>query len=313
MADVDNMPSVPPAAAPIAATPGQRLLPWAWLALLVLPLVALLIAQLVQRSRIPSDADLAAAVALVRAELKPGDQLALAPFWALRSMQWAGDLKPTFDPLLDQRPPAADRLWVVADPEGVQTLDRLAARYPTEHRQQFGRATVACFRTSRSVSFHAVEQLERAKVSIESGSGSVSCGKWNLDRWACDGKPDWQHVGAEWLDVDFAPRQVVWAHPPPAGERLLVRFAGVPLTDRLEVSAGHTVHGANYGAAPVQIVVRANGTEIGRLQREPGFPLRAYPIDSSALRGMAVDLEFEISTTNNGANHFVFDAVITGS
>lgn len=312
MADVENTYPQPTAATPVAIAPRHRLLPWAWLALLLLPLIGLLIAQLVQRSRIPSDADLAAAVALVRAELKPGDQLALAPFWALRSMQWAGDLQPTFDPLLDQRPPAADRLWVVAEPEGVRTLDRLAEKYPTERRQQFGKASVACFRTGRSLSFHAVEQLARAKVTLEGGGGTVNCGKWNKDRWDCDGKPDWQHVGAEWLDVDFAPRQVVWAHPPPAGERLLIRFEGVPLTDRLEVMAGHSVHGANYGSAPVQIVARANGTEVGRLQREPGFPLRSYLFDTSALRGMAVDLEFEVSTTNNGANHFVFDAMITG-
>ncbi|MBN2361915.1 MAG: hypothetical protein JXR83_20865 [Deltaproteobacteria bacterium] len=291
---------------------GQRLRAAAWLALIAVPPLLLVIALALQRSRIPGDGDLAAAVALVRAEKKPADQLALAPFWALRAMQWAGDLQPTFDPLLDQRPPAAERLWVIAEPEGVSAIDRLAARYPTEVRRRFGRATVACFHTARSFTFHAVERIAQARVALVSGGGSVNCDQWNADRWTCPGKPDWQHVGVEWLDVDFSPRPAVWAHPPPAGERLLIRFEKVQLTAQLEVLAGHTVHGANYGGAPVQVVVRANGTEIGRLQREPGFPLRSHRIDSSALQGMTVELEFEISTTNNGANHFVFDALISG-
>jgi hypothetical protein len=147
-------------------------------------------------------------------------------------------------------------------------------------------------------------------VSIEGAKEPVPCDLWKEDRWDCEGRPDWQHAGAEWLDVDLAPRKVIWAHPPPAGERLLLRFPDVTFAARLELSAGHTIHGAQFASAPVRVVVRASGVEVGALEREPAYPMETRVFDTATVAGKRGALELEISTPNNGASHFAVDAEV---
>lgn len=283
------------------------------LALLGIPLAWSLAAQACEISQVPDSQDYTKAAALLRQEHRDGDRIAVAPEWALRALSELGDLEPTFDPLLAERPPAAARLWVVAEPEGAETLRALGERFRVVKREQVGRLTVACFDVRAGRSFRAVDHLAEAAVTIEGKGPALACDKWSEHRWDCPGRADWQHIGAEWLDVDFAPRQVIWAHPPPAPERLLLRFPDVEIGTRLEVLAGHTVHGAQYAHAPVSVVVRALGQEIAQVEREPGYPLRSHSFDTAGLSGQRGELVIEISTPDNGANHFAFDVVLSSA
>lgn len=299
-----------PRGEPTAGDRRRRIWLWLALGLVALPLLWCVLAFAVEQARIPADADLVQAAELVRRGYRAGDQVAVAPEWALRGLSQLGDLNPTFDPHLAERPPAAERLWVVAEPEGRATLRALEARYAVDERAQLGRVEVVRFRIGAGRPYRAVDHLAEAEVTIVARSGPVPCDRWRESRWDCEGRPDWQHVGAEWLDVDFAPRQVIWAHPPPTGERLLLRFPDVAFGARIEVLAGHTVHGAQFAKAPVQVVVRASDVEVGRLERQPGYPLQAFTIGSGEVAGRRGTLELEISTPDNGANHFALDVAV---
>jgi hypothetical protein len=294
--------------APAPPTPWPRVLGWA--ALIGVPILWTAVVWIQEAARIPADADRTQAARAVHEGWQEGDALAIAPPWALRNLAVLGDLEPTFDPQLAERPPDARRLWVVAEREGEPTLEALARRFPLELREEHGRMSVARFGLGQQRGFHVVDHLARARVSIEGKGPAVPCDRWRAERWDCQGRPDWQHVSAEFLDVDMAPRRALWAHPPPAGETLWLRFPGVTLGRELELWGGHTVHGAQSAKAAVQVRALLDGQPLGSASFPPAYPMRGKRLDTSALAGRTGELALAIDTPDNGANHFCVDAVI---
>lgn len=293
--------------AAVKTAPRRALL---WLALLVGGLGWTAGSMLLERGRIPAEQDYLRAAEVIRAQRAPGDAIVVAPHWAMGAMKVLGDLAPTFDPLLTQRPPEQERVWILAEPEGRQAIDELARSYRVVSRERFGRIEVACLQLGRAPTFHAVEALQTAEVSLDSGASSEACDRWTRDRWECPGYADWQRVSAEWLDVDLAPRKVLWAHPPKAGQKLVLRFPEVLFEAELEVVAGHTIHGAQFGKAPVTVELWSAGVELGKVERSPRYPCKSDVLDTRALQGQRRELVLKIWTPDNGANHFVVDVIV---
>lgn len=301
----------PTAQHPTGQRPTLPRWPLALAALLFLLLLWIIATWLIQAQRVPSDDDLARAGRYIENNFSPGDALAISPAWALRGTQFVGDLKPVFDPHLVDHPPEAERLWVLAEPEGHVDIDDLGKKFQLTERKDFGRVQVALLRLGRQRGFHAVDHIAEAQVHIETQGSPVACDQWKNKRWSCRGRPDWQHIGVEALDVDLAPREVIWAHPPPAGEQLVLRFAAVQLGQSLDIMAGNTVHGAQFAKAAVQIALRIGDHDLGQ-HAFSGYPLQSWRIDTQAWAGQSQSLELRVSTRDNGANHFALDAVVVG-
>lgn len=299
-----------PVAAPASKRAGLAWQPLLWVALIVIPVVWTALVWVVESSRIPAEQDYTEAAQVVRQGWAEGDALAIAPAWALRALRQLGDLEPTFDPLLAERPPDAKRLWVLAEPEGADVIQELERRFTVEDRQQRGHLVVVRFHLGRQRGFHAVDHLAQARVTIEGKGAVVACDAWTEPRWNCPGRPDWQRVGAEWLDVDLAPRRVLWAHPPPDNETLWIRFPDVTLDASLALWGGHTVHGAQFAKAPIEVRVLLDGQELGTVRFAPGYPLALKRLDTRAFLGRRGELALAVQTSNNGASHFGLDAAI---
>ena len=282
---------------------------------LILPAVLLLlllfiIAQWIRgAAHIPSDASLQKAGAYIVQNVQTDDAVAISPPWAMRGLQFLPGLKPVFDPQLALHPPEAARLWVLAEPEGRAQIEQLGEHHQLLQDKTFGRVQVALFDMGAQRSFHATDHLAEAHVQIDTKSAPVLCDQWKNNRWSCRGRPDWQHVGVEALDVDLAPRPIIWAHPPPAGETLRVQFTKVPLAAAVDVMAGNTVHGAQFGKAPISIDLYIDGKKLGS-HSFSGYPLQRWRFDSKAWSGQTHSLTLALHTRDNGANHFAFDFVV---
>lgn len=283
-----------------------------------LALVALLVASAALEARIwlrtPTPQDYAAAAAVVRKGFAGGDRLALAPAWALRPLEALGDLPAVGITAVNAGLVlGAQRLWVVADPDGTAQLEALGRRYPLGQREQTGALTVARLDVANTLPWHAVAALPLAQVTLVKPGGEVAC---NVPHpvtvgWSCPGEPDWQRTTAEWLDVggvhsggDLA----LWAHPPGAGERKRIHFSQVPLNAFLVVGGAHTEYGARSARAPVRVQLDINGTTV--LLREFA-PHHGWTVERVALpedlQHTQADVTVWIDSAQNASNHFALD------
>lgn len=277
--------------------------------ILLLMLLFILVQWIRQSAQIPSDDDLRQAGAYIQQHYVKDDAVVVSPSWALRSLQYLGSINATFYPQLVEHPPEAERLWILAEAEGQAKIKLLAKKFKVLKRQDFGRVQVALFSIGEQRSFHATDHVAEAKVQIQTKSSKVACDQWKNDKWSCRGRPDWQHVGVEALDVDLAPRRIIWAHPPPAGEQLHVRFDNVPLAQAIDVMAGNTVHGAQFGKAPIVIDLYIDDKKIASHDFS-GYPLQRWRVDTSSMAEQKHSIQLSIHTSDNGANHFAFDFVV---
>lgn len=280
-----------------------------WPAILLLLLLFVVGQKISQSLHVPSEQDLQQAGKYIQQHYQTNDAVAVSPPWALRSLQYLGSIKATFDPQLAEHPPEAERLWVLAEAEGQEQIDQLGKTHKQIEAKKFGRIEVALFNMGEQRSFHAVDHIADAQVQIQAKAGPVACDQWKNDRWTCQGRPEWQHIGVEALDVDLAPRPIIWAHPAPAGEQLQIAFDNVPLAQSLDIMAGNTVHGAQFGKAPIVIDLYIDDRKVGS-HSFTGYPLQHWRVDSHELAGQKHHVKLSLHTSDNGANHFAFDFVV---
>jgi hypothetical protein len=256
-----------------------------WLVFLAIPIVEVA-AHAVRQSRVVPFEHWEAAAAHVRAEWREGDVVTAAPRWADPLMRAAvGDL-------LDLRSAGRSdlapfrRLWSLSI--RGHRADEAPLEAP-EHVATFGRVRVERWTLPAVRILHdLVEHVDEAEVElVEHGQvrpcrfvrtgrpqgGGLGTGPITpADRHVCDAARPWLWVGATVQeDLAMLPRRCVWQHPPGGADRVRATFRDVPLGDHLVLYAGlWWEHERTMDGGPVDVVVRLDGEEIGRLHHVDG-------------------------------------------
>lgn len=286
---------------------------------------------------VPDDNDYAAAALFLDARgLSDDDALIILPPWSLRPLVALGARRASRSfgsdgPWWTLTNNRYARMFVVEEPDGSPwregvplagaSLTSMGALNVSEVKMTTARYD---FKTS----------LLRATVRIDSDDGGVVCSDRRAGGFGCPGREPWQRVNVEWALVSENGREIIWAHPPPAGQRLSLRYEDVPLGDILVVAAGHTRTGAEHAKAPVRLQVKIDDEVVATLLRQPSFvveasraglrsafvaPLdpagqgfRADTIDTARFGTSRHTLTFIIDTDDDKSQEFAFDAFVPG-
>lgn len=283
----------------------------AWLALLVVAAIEV-VGHFVIQSRVVPASDWDAAATHVRAEWQEGDAVTVAPRWA--------------DPLLREAMGDALDLGGAgrADLGPYRRLWALTIRghapdeapdAPPDETRTFGRVQVARWTLpgEERVLYDLVEHVGEAEVALLEGGEERACrvvrsarptggglGQGPItpaERHVCDPARPWLWVGATVEeDLDMRPRRCVWQHPPGA-EPVRARFRDVPLGDAIVLHAGlWWEHERTMEGGPVDVVVRVDGREVGRLVHRDGDGWKGAEIAvPQVLRGGQGTIDVEVS------------------
>jgi len=307
-----------PATSPSRARVAQLL--WAGFLLLA---AAELLAHFTTVSRVPPRADWRAAAAFVRAAWQPGDLATSAP----------GYTDPLLREVLGDRLGLAEagrsdddaytRLWVLSiDGERAPDEPHRAA----ELVRTFGRVTVSRWSLGPSpMRFDLVRHIRDADVvridhgaelpcpwrdfMTASGGGLGAGALTPRERFACDPGRPWLWV-AETVTEDLAqqPRDCVYQHPP-GREPERVTFHDVLLGTRLVLYAGiYSEHERMRDHGPVDLVVKVNGREIGRMEHRDGDGWKRMEAATTEHDGTRGELSIEVSAQNPDMRTFCWAA-----
>jgi len=199
-------------------------------------------------SRLPEEADHAAAAAAVAAGKQPGDVVLLHPWWTERARLFAPEDVPVVGYLGSDRAnlEQAPRIWLLSQPglphagAGEFRDAFFPGRSPLGEERRFGTLRLSLFRNGRfrPTLFSAAAALAQARAWVESAPG--------VKRWECvpDGRGGFQCPGSnarasvEWQEVRFEPRRCAHLSPPGGPDRLVLEFPAAPAADRLSLEAG---------------------------------------------------------------------------
>ena len=280
---------------------------WIWL---LVPLLALceVGAHGLIRARVPGDDAWRRAAALVRAELRSGDAVTVAPTWADPILRrHLGDLIPLA--MAGRSDLAAyRRLWALSI-RGHRP-DVPGAAGPTLQRE-FGPVTVLRYDLpTPTVRHDLVEHLFDARV--EQGKRAEPCplrtlapprggglGKGVIPpgkRFVCNAKSARGFVAPVVLeDLALAPRYCTF-HPALKRGPVRVTFANVPLADELVFHAGLYYEDERHGkGAPVHMRVLIDGAERGSLTHRDGDGWVRFTVPTPAHAPATVTIEVDSS------------------
>lgn len=245
----------------------------------------------------------------------PQDAVTVLPAWSLRAHQYLRSLEPLSGDMLAERPlDRIARLFVLVEPDGEDAFAALLERLgsPATH-QRIDNVVLYRFDLGGPyVSYDLVANLTAAEVGIEGKNGEIApCELRIRDGVACAGAPVWQRVSREHLLVTENSQRVVWAHPPPAGNTLVLRWRETPSARELVFSAGFTRRGADSATAPVVVEFRASGQRIGTIQFPPQFAFTTHRVQLPAEATHGGEFEIRIHTASNEKSHWAFDAFLS--
>jgi hypothetical protein len=160
----------------------------------------------------------------------------------------------------------------------------------------------------RGESNDAVQMLEKAEVWIERSNGEIlTCPKTNEGIFRCSEK-GWNYVGRTETRVGGAIRRCVWAHPTEKGP-LHIQFQDVLFGSRLEgahgLADGSFGRKKRHGSTKIDVLV--NGESIGRLKVPTEKGWHPWELDTSGVDGETGTLEWIVSATRTGKQHYCFD------
>ena len=273
------------------------------------------------RDRGPEAAVLAEAAERLRERYRPGDAVFILPAYATQIREELGDLGPLAvrEPLLEDLE-SQDRAWVVSS-FGVEERARArfeAAGHTHLERIAFPGVIVDLFSLGgpkAEIEWRAAGAVRELEVAHVYPDGRrVVCGRWIEGakaggpggRWVCPHDGDWLYVGLEWHRMGEQARRCLWAHPPREGH-LELRFPGVPPGAVLAGTGGHTLNASRRAHAPVFLDARIGDGPMQRFVFELADtwrPFRMLVSTSTSPRPIV----FSVSSPDNGANHFCFDA-----
>ena len=265
-------------------------------------------------SRLPSPADWSAAAAVLAREARPGDAVALSPWWAERARQVLPDRVPVLarPSLADDDLVGIERIWLLALPaapgqraELPRELDARATAAGPPRPMGRLELTVHELRDPVLPLAFLPDRLATATVSV----GERPCPRDDRGTFRCPSAP-YVVVASEIREVAATPRRCLFAHPSPDPRApLTVRFPGVPIGGELRGHTGIVGEAALGGEAPVRLAVAIDGAPVVAADEPPGSPgWHPFRADTAHLAGRAREITFTVSAGDVAARHFCFDA-----
>jgi hypothetical protein len=297
-----------------------------WLsALLPIAAVIELAAGVRQRSAAPREADYDAIIPVVSQLHREGDLVVVAPRWAEPHVRRA--LGDDFFPLA-----AVARSDTARFPRAIEIsllgeeASELSGFREVDRRDAGGmRVRVLENGAPEPVVFDFVEHLEPRWASAFGTDPAVGCSWSDRARVASGGlggtptfpakrfvcQDDFYlNVSATIIaDERFLPRRCIYAHPTPAGARV-VRFDKVPLGQRI---VGHSglywmIERSKLGA-PVDLEVRVDGDSLGTFTHSDGEGWKRFEVDLGPhANSQEASVEFVVSAARYEHRHFCFQA-----
>jgi hypothetical protein len=262
--------------------------------------------------RLPSTLDWRSAAAVLGRDARPGDAVALAPWWAER----AREVLPAWLPVMAFPRFAGEdlvgvrRVWLLAlpkapghrfDVEGDLTARAAAIAGP----QRLGRLELTRYdlRSPTLPLAFLPDRLATATVSV----GGHPCTRDARGVFRCPAPP-FVVVAREVREVDYLPRPCLYVYPPP-GALLTIAFPAVPLGRALRGHTGIVGQAALVGEAPVRLSVKIEGQDAGTAEEPPAQPgWHPFLIDTVRNAGRSGTVTFDVSASDVGGRHFCFDA-----
>jgi hypothetical protein len=268
-------------------------------------------------SRLPTDADYEKANELIASQLKPGDIIVLAPFWAQRGRQFL-TAAPTYAgyDLEGDKYPGTHRQWLVALADAPRVSlseirETLLGRGSSAGAgQRIGGLWVEPFAIEGPKSLYSfLDHADDALVTI-GGSRNEVCRDLPRGLHQCS-HGDWNRVQAGWHEMDERPVHCVWAHPV-GQDPVQITYRDVP------IPAGS--HFTGWGAFVGQAAATPNGAPVKMDVQVEGQPATSVtfdnrfgkqPFEQSLSQGAEkATVTLSVTTPNAGMRHFCFDAWI---
>jgi hypothetical protein len=261
----------------------------------------------------PSLRDYEGFSSFVHSRWSQGDVIAVAPFWAERLREYAGDLNVINPPdLVDEDLSLNSRLWLLSVfgyAKDRDLLGTLSKKYRLSEEKRFGKLTLYLFELppAARVVYDFRMNVNKSKVYQTRGQDRRECASWRDDHWDC-GTNSWETVGRTILDVDDNPRRCIWAHPVTAAT-VNVDYTDVPLGRKLLLHTGLTAAATRMaGGAPVTVEVLIDGRQMLSATNENAKGWNGFEVDTSSMAGPGHQVAFRIRTQRDGMRHFCFTA-----
>lgn len=267
---------------------------------------------------VPEDADYHAVAKALDANWREGQDLLTAlPAWTLRPFVFVrGKERVSGDNIATAPLHRGRRLWVIAEPDSEATVDALTARFGAPE-EVVGRGRIRLLRFAiegPEVTHDLRADLGAATVELRTPKGEVACPPNRLGVFKCAGRKRWQKVERAWALVTENSSDLLYAHPPPKGERLALRWPSVRLGEQFVVRAGFFRSGAQKARAPVRVKAFVEDTggrtvALGEVNVPVGFDLLTRTLAiPDRLKGQERPVRIEVSTKDNASAAFGFDA-----
>lgn len=309
----------------VATAPSSDPSPRGAMALSVVALVAVVGASLfsfaafvAEGGDVPQEADYQAVAAALDDNWREGEDLLTAlPAWTLRPfVHVRGKERVSGDNIVTAPLHRGRRLWVIAEPDSEDVVDALQSRFGSPevvlHRD---RIRLLRFAIGGPEVVHDLRaDLAAATVELQTPKGQVACPPNRNGVFQCAGRKRWQKVERAWALVTENSSDVLYAHPPPKGEKLVLRWPAVRLGEQLVLRAGFFRSGADKARAPVHVKAFVDDTggksvSLGEVNVPVAFDLLARTLSiPSALQGQERPLRIEVSTKDNASAAFGIDA-----
>ena len=287
-------------------------------------------------ARTPDTAALAAAAAVVAAELQPGDRIAFLPVWAAQERahfeaavaahgQNLAEAWSPSSPLTAWELDGVQRLWLLrAPPELAQQIDHLGT---VELRRAFGDGpdgagagapTVELSRLRPRPSDTALDlgrALDIAEVErvADGGKGPAERCRWDGARQHCAGEW-WRSVGYGIHEAGHSRRRCVYATPHPDGAVLRLRWPKVPPAAALAGRIGNRLWAVRHEEGSDVLLRLRVGATLKLEQRLPRGDFDWHSLHAAltpAERGQPVELE--LSATDHRWRQLCFELRLVGA
>lgn|GEM_PF-1664738 len=277
---------------------------------------------------VPHEAHYKHAAKILEQQLDDDTGLVLLPAWTQRPLAYLDDGKqwePGDDPARQPYHRYAN-LMVLVENDGEQGVRQLQTRFGAQSvKELFKEGPLRVLDVDVSAEGRATydfrDALADAVAVRVSKAGEQPCTRRGAVL-QCSPKDRWMRVAKEWHLVTENGREVLWAHPPPSGEKVRLRYDQLQLGKALVLSGGFTRRGSDRAKAPVRVRVLFYK---GLLQGQPTTQTpevlvdKKFPVafnwtsqrhDVSAHAGQKGAVVFEVSSTNHSNGHFGFDAML---
>jgi hypothetical protein len=262
--------------------------------------------------RLPGPEDYQAAQHALLDAARPGDAVAVLPFWADRAKIYLHGLPVVALPhLAEEDVERYQRLFVLSQPDLPRSsatrelagLERKLARVFGPKR--YGPLSLSLLRPrpGREPSLDFTSQIERASVSVGGEACTPGSGTFQCPRGP------WDQVRSEWHEFDFLPRRCVRAQPT-QGDTVSVTFDQVPLRAEIHGAMGLVGAGGTSGLGRVELSIDLDGAPALALVQTTGDPgFHKFEARFPGLEPGGHRVTFRINSAGPVQQPFCFDAV----